>query len=170
MHEPHGSAVLVTVAWFAFAACGGGDPVQGPTESGESPLLSFEQIAGAWAGWGVEPRGEGESDDIWFWIRANFSSSARQGSVIGTIQYGGVNSAADTPAFCEGNWIAEDADDPVFRVVERITSGDCPDGRVVLTLNPETAELSYDFAPDGGQTFLEAEGTLVRGSDPGPRP
>lgn len=159
-------SLILSCSTALLMACGGGDPVQGPTESGESPTLDFSAVAGAWAGWGVEPRGEGESDDIHFWMRASLSSSAGIGSTVGSIEYGLADPSQEPD--CRGNWIAQDAENPVYVVAERITSGSgCPDGTVRLALDDQTGALSYDFTADGGP---DAEGTLRRGTDPGPRP
>lgn len=163
------SAFAVSSALAFLSACGGGDagnPVQAPTEPAESPTLDFSAIAGAWAGWGLEANG------TQFWILVNMNSSAETGSVAGLVEYGlGDNPGDENSAgYCKGNWHANNADHPVYVVAERITLGGCPDGRVVLELDPEAGTLSYDYTPDNAAGSLEAEGTLIRGTDPGPKP
>lgn len=160
------TAVAVCGGLALFAACGGGDPVQGPTESGESPTLDFSAIAGTWAGWGLEANG------VNFWIRASLSGGAGIGEVVGSIEYG--TASTDSEPDCLGDWRAVDTDHPAYTVDETITVGrqgggsGCPDGTVRLVLDPATGELSYEFTPDQGGAA--ATGTLRRGTDPGPRP
>lgn len=94
------------------------------------------------------------------------SESACAGSVVGTVEYG----LGDTgnPPECGGNWHASKAEDPVFEVNERITFGNCPDGTVRLELDTQSGTLAYDFTPESGP--FAAEGTLMRGTDPGSLP
>lgn len=139
-------------ALLLLLACGGGDTFQdqGPTEAGEAPLLSFEPIAGTWAGWGLEASG------IQFWIRTTLSSSARRGQVVGTIEYGMGDTESEPD--CRGDWIANNADHPVYVVAEEIGSGNCPNGRVVLTLDAETEERATFSHPTAARPIWRPRG------------
>ncbi|MDX1748265.1 MAG: PKD domain-containing protein, partial [Halobacteriales archaeon] len=114
-------------------------------------LLSFAPIAGEWEGTGVEP-----NTAQTFLIDAAIDSAAVRGEVVGTVAY--------NEGQCEGDWIALEADDPVFTVTEVITLGrdTCPDGTVVLELDPTSGELQYDYTPVAGSGPFEATGTLTR--------
>jgi len=158
------SALIIVAVQTSLVACGGGEAVQGPAPPPPPPPppdLSFQSIAGEWAGWATE------GGDVWFWVRAQLGSSARRGDQVGTVEYG-LGSPQNEPE-CGGGWFASSAEDPVFVVLERITfGGTCPDGTVRLVLDVETGILDYEFTPDGG--FADATGALTRGTDPGPQP
>lgn len=67
MQKLSGLVVSPVLALLFVVACGGGDPVQGPTETGEPVALDFSAIAGTWSGWAVTPNGQQ------FWARFSLS-------------------------------------------------------------------------------------------------
>lgn len=137
--------------------CGGGESIQepeAPTDQPEQPAeLDFSPVEGVWAGSAVEVSG------IAIEIRIGLESGARRGRTIGSVRYWLPHAPDDV---CLGTWLAESVDSAVFTVNERITSGNCPDGTVRLTLDQETGDLHYSYTPDNGIRGFEASGTLRR--------
>lgn len=141
-------AFVFSGALVLFVACGG-DPVQGPTESGEAPLLDFAPIAGTWEGEWSNPNEEGE-------IEISLSASARVGAPVGTVDW-----FRPTGAFiCSHDWFAVSAQPPMYTVdaVPENEGTPCGEGTFFLEHDPEAETLGFTFDFGSGTDT----GTLTR--------
>lgn len=155
------SALAVSTTLAMVAACGGGDSIQGPTETepGEVPRLDFSAIAGTWSGWAVEPR-DGE-EDVQFWARFDLDESADQGARVGTIEEG----LTPGVTVCVANALAEEVAGSVY-TVRQLVSGTCPAATVRLEHDPEAGTLTVGWTAAN----TTGSGVMRRGADPGPQP
>lgn len=150
------STLAVCGGLALLAACGGGDsvqgpPVQGPTESGQSPTLDFSAIAGEWEGTWTLPNGVSGG------LEGSLNSSAGTGAAVGTADWF-FHGELD----CRVDWIAVSAEPPTYVVEEDVTvnaSGGCTEGRITFEHDAATQTLDFLFE---GFTGPDAVGTLSR--------
>lgn len=133
-----------------LTACGGGSEEPTGPDTGED-VLSFEPIAGTWAGSGTY----GEDDTPFTITELEIGSEAAVGHSIGSMSW------HDSQTSCEGQLIALDVDGSTYTVltssVECSTEGG---GRL-----DEGLEVLLDHLPDLGQIQFEtniSSGTLQR--------